>query len=93
MGLSDALGCGSRAIFWNATSGSLRPEENRGFSNTADGASASAVIYSLILTCRAFRVDPLASLQQVLTELPQRDEAAAINDLLPFNYSTTTAGK
>jgi len=61
------------------------------FSDTADGARASAVIYSLMLTCRACGVDPLAWLRHVLTELPQRGEAAEIGDLLPFNFSKTTA--
>ncbi|SES47231.1 transposase domain-containing protein, partial [Rhizobium sp. NFR03] len=61
------------------------------FSDTADGAKASAVVYSLMLTCRACGVDPLTWLRYVLTELPQRDEAAEIDDLLPFNYATTTA--
>lgn len=45
----------------------------------------------LLLTCRACGVDPLSWLRHVLTELPQRDEAADIRDLLPFNYSKTTA--
>ncbi|MDL2410419.1 transposase domain-containing protein, partial [Rhizobium calliandrae] len=61
------------------------------FSDTADGAKASAVIYSLMLTCRACGVDPLAWLRHVLTELPQRDEAADIGDLLPINFSKTSA--
>lgn len=56
------------------------------FSDTADGAKASAVIYSLMLTCRASRVEPLAWLRRVLTELPQRTEDADITDLLPFNF-------
>jgi hypothetical protein len=56
------------------------------FSDTADGAKASAVIYSLMLTCRASRVEPLAWLRHVLTELPQRTEDADITDLLPFNF-------
>ncbi|MFA1676764.1 transposase domain-containing protein, partial [Rhizobium mongolense] len=60
------------------------------FSDTVDGAKASAVIYSLMLTCRACGVDPLTWLRHVLTELPQRDEAADIGDLLPFNFSKTT---
>ncbi len=61
------------------------------FSDTADGARASAVIYSLMLTCRACGVDPLTWLRHVLTELPQRGEAAAIGDLLPFNFSKASA--
>ncbi|PYE84170.1 transposase IS66-like protein, partial [Phyllobacterium leguminum] len=55
------------------------------FSDTVDGAKASAVVYSLMLTCRASRVEPLAWLRHVLTELPQRAEDVDIDDLLPFN--------
>jgi transposase len=44
----------------------------------------------LMLTCRACGVDPLTLLPHMLTELPQRDEAADIGDLLPFNFSKTT---
>ena len=61
------------------------------FSDTVDGARASAVVYSLMLTCRASRVEPLAWLRHVLTELPQRADDADITDLLPFNFSKTAA--
>ena len=40
--------------------------------------------WTLIDTCG---VDPLTWLRHVLTELPQREEAADIGDLLPFNLS------
>jgi hypothetical protein len=33
------------------------------FSDTVDGAKASAVVYSLMLTCRASRIEPLAWLR------------------------------
>lgn len=56
------------------------------FCDTADGARASAIIYSLMLTCRACGVEPLAWLRHVLTELPQRPHGADIDDLLPFNF-------
>ena len=59
------------------------------FSDTVDGASASAVIYSLMLSCRACGVEPLAWLRRALTELPQRAEDADIDDLLPFNFAKT----
>ncbi|MBR1019240.1 IS66 family transposase [Bradyrhizobium viridifuturi] len=61
------------------------------FSDTVEGAKASAVVYSLMLTCRACGVEPLAWLRHVLTELPQRAVDADINDLLPFNFPKTTA--
>ena len=60
------------------------------FSDTVEGARASAVVYSLMLTCRACGVEPLAWLRHVLTELPQRTVDADINDLLPFNFPKTT---
>lgn len=50
------------------------------FSDSVDGAKASAVIYSLMLTCRACRVEPFAWLRHVLTELPQRPDNADIED-------------
>ena len=56
------------------------------FSDTVEGAKASAVVYSLMLTCRACAVEPLAYLRHILTELPQRDVGADIDDLLPFNF-------
>jgi transposase len=61
------------------------------FSDTVDGAKASAVIYSLMLTCRACGVDPLAWLRHALTELPQRKQTAGVGDLLPFNFSRNLA--
>jgi hypothetical protein len=59
------------------------------FCDTVDGAKASAVVYSLMLTCRACGVEPFAWLRHVLTELPQRPDSADINDLLPFNFANT----
>lgn len=60
------------------------------FSDTVEGAKASAVVYSLMLTCRACGVEPLAWLRHALTELPQRAQSTDIDDLLPFNFPKTT---
>jgi transposase len=57
------------------------------FSDTVAGANASAIIYSLVLTCRACGIEPYAWLRHVLTELPQRPPDADIEDLLPFNFA------
>lgn len=59
------------------------------FSTTVAGAQASAVIYSLMLTCRACGVEPYAYLQHVLTQLPRRADDEDISDLLPFKYVDT----
>jgi transposase len=56
------------------------------FSDTVAGAKASAVVYSMMLTCRACSVEPYAWLCHVLTELPQRPPEDSIDDLLPFNF-------
>ena len=61
------------------------------FSSTVAGANASAVIYSIMLTCRACGVEPYAYLRHVLTELPGRASTDDIRDLLPFNYTAVTA--
>jgi len=58
------------------------------FSDTVDGAKASAMVFSLMLTCRACNVEPYAYLLHVLKELPQRAPEADVTDLLPFNYAT-----
>ncbi|QKM57730.1 hypothetical protein CG017_05810 (plasmid) [Burkholderia glumae] len=57
------------------------------FSDTVAGAKASAMVYSLMLTCRACNVEPYAYLLHVLTELPQRAPDADITGLLPFNFA------
>ena len=57
------------------------------FSDTVAGAKASAVIYSLVLTCRACGVEPYAWLRHVLTELPRRQTDDDIEDLMPFNFA------
>ncbi|PRE10913.1 IS66 family transposase [Burkholderia multivorans] len=57
------------------------------FSDTVAGAKASAIVYSLMLTCRACGVEPYAYLLHVLTELPRRTAEADISDLLPFNFA------
>lgn len=56
------------------------------FSDTPAGAKASAIVYSLVLTCRACGIEPYVWLRHVLTELPQRPGEAQITDLLPFNF-------
>ncbi len=56
------------------------------FSDTVAGAEASAMIYSMMLTCRANDVEPYGYLLNVLDEMPRRATSADISDFLPFNY-------
>ena len=55
------------------------------FASSAPGADASAVIYSLTLTCRACSIKPYAWLRHVLTEFPKRQPGDDVTDLLPFD--------
>jgi transposase len=61
------------------------------FSNSVAGADSSAVIFSLMLTCRACDVDPYGYLLHVLAELPRRQPGDDVTDLLPFNYAKRLA--
>ena len=56
------------------------------FFNSVAGADASAIIYRLMLSCRACDVDPYAYLCHILTEQPRRQPGDAATDLRPFNF-------
>ena len=62
-------------------------------SDSVAGVKASAMVYSLMLTCRACGVEPHAYLLHVLTELPQRPPDADVMDLLPFRYAAQMKAK
>ena len=55
------------------------------FSDTAKGAKASAVHYSLIETCKANGVEPQQYYQYILSKLPYAESVADIESLLPWN--------
>lgn len=54
------------------------------FADAVAGAKASAIIYSLMLTCRACGVEPFIYLCHVLTELGQRAPKSDVTELLPL---------
>ena len=56
------------------------------FSNSQDGARASAIIYSLMRTCILHDVEPYAYFKYVLTALPTT-APDQLETLLPFNYA------
>ncbi|WP_366051543.1 transposase domain-containing protein [Moritella sp.] len=56
------------------------------FSQSVDGADAIAVLYSIVMTCRANDINPYLYFQKLFRELLQRDELADLSDLLPWNY-------
>lgn len=54
------------------------------FSNTSNGANASAVLYSLIETAKANGIEPVKYLTHLLAELPKRKSDDGLDDLLPW---------
>jgi len=80
---------GELGIDNNVTERDIRPfttgRKNWMFSQSVEGADASAVLYSIVMTCRANDINPYLYFQKLFTELPQRDEFADLSDLLPWN--------
>ena len=55
------------------------------FSQSVEGAKASANLYSLVETAKACGLEPCGYLRAVFTELPKADSIEAIEQLLPWN--------
>ena len=55
------------------------------FSNTVKGANASAVLYSFIETAKANGLVPFDYLTKIFHELPNLDDEAGLDHLLPWN--------
>ena len=75
----------------NQVENAIRPivvgRKNWLFSDTPDGAAASATVYTVIETSKANGLNPEKYISQLLTVLPERfahDPKAQINDLLPW---------
>lgn len=56
------------------------------FANSVPGAKAAAIIYSLVQTCEAHKVDPYDWLRYALAELPQCETVEQFEALLPFHF-------
>lgn len=82
---------GHTAIDNNTAERAIKPfvigRKNWLFSNSANGAHASAALYSVVETAKANGVEPYAYLAHVFHELANRDidGGAPIDDLLPWN--------
>jgi len=55
------------------------------FSNTSNGAEASATLYGIIETAKANDIDPLDYVRHLLTEIPKRESIDDMSDLMPWN--------
>ena len=52
-----------------------------------DAGQRSAILYSLVLSCKRCGKDPLAYLRDVLTRLPAMSNQDDLEPLLPSNWS------
>lgn len=82
----------------NRTERSIKPfvigRKNWLFHDSADGAEAGAIIYSLIETCKAHKVNAYLYLRYVLSEIPNSDKSDEIyRSLLPFNVDQSKLWK
>ena len=72
----------------NRAENAIRPfvigRKNWLFSDTPQGANASAIIYSIIETAKTNGLDPYAYLRKVFTELPAAKTVEDIEALLPW---------
>lgn len=57
------------------------------FSNTASGAHASSIIYSIVETAKANNLVPFDYLNHVISVLCERQDDQTLNELLPWNVS------
>jgi transposase len=73
----------------NPVENSIRPvaigRKNYLFAGSHEGAKRSAMLYSLLGTCKMNNVNPFTWLKEVLTKLPSYP-INKIKDLLPHNY-------
>lgn len=72
----------------NRAENAIRPfvvgRKNWLFSDTAQGANASAILYSVIETAKANGLEPYAYLRRLFTDLPSAHSIEAIEQLLPW---------
>ena len=83
---------GRLAIDTNLAENAIRPfalgRRNWLFSDTVNGARASASLYSLVQTARANELEPYAYLRRLFAELPAAQSVADFEALLPFSAMT-----
>ena len=73
----------------NMAENAVRPfvvgRKNWLFSGTPEGAEASALLYSLIETAKANKLEPYAYLRFIFEKLPMAEALQDYEDLLPWN--------
>lgn len=80
---------GALEIDNNLVENSIRPialgRKNYLFAGNHEAAQRNAVIYSILASCKARQINPMAYLSDVLDKLPAR-KINNIDDLLPWNW-------
>jgi transposase len=88
--LSVYTTCAMLCIDNNPVENSIRPvaigRKNYLFAGSHEGAKRSAMLYSLVGTCKMNNVNPFTWLREVLTIIPSYP-VNKIKDLLPHNYT------
>lgn len=74
----------------NLIENAIRPsaigKKNWLFIGSPEAGERSAIVYSLLITCQRFGVEPHAYLRDVLTRLPKMTNQDDITDLMPQNW-------
>ena len=85
---------GQLGIDNNITERDIRPfttgRKNWMFSQSVNGAEASATLYSIVMTCRANDINPYYYFQYLFREMPKRDINSDLTDLMPWNVQLDT---
>jgi transposase len=80
---------GELGIDNNVTERDIRPfttgRKNWMFAQSVKGADASAILYSIVMTCRAHDINPYFYFQKLFETLPNREDNADLSDLLPWD--------
>lgn len=81
---------GDISIDNNVTERDIRPfttgRKNWMFSTSVEGATASANLYSLVMTCRANNINPYYYFVHLFKVLPTRTPQDDLTDLMPWNF-------
>ncbi|MDP2560103.1 transposase, partial [Psychrobium sp. 1_MG-2023] len=80
---------GELGIDNNITERDIRPfttgRKNWMFSQSVQGAEASAILYSLVMTCRANDINPYNYFLHLFKVIPTLDDNADLTALMPWN--------
>ena len=86
---------GQTRIDTNAAENAIRPTKlgmkNWLFIGHPDAGQRSAILYSLVISCKRHGKDPLAYLRDLLTRLPRMTTKDNLDDLLPSNWKPPVA--